>query len=230
MTIWNQEMEKIKSHFENKKPGLRIHPEDLWANPDQSHSAQQFKYFNTVGWSCIPLAFRTLFLQASRSNLLFSRIFLSLVILRISPSRKFCKGPIMDSWPPRMYSCSISPRACSVWPTRMSAEPSGKDILQQGPSICQPNQLSYHKVFQLRTHCRPQSCPVPNIPNWSVSCWSLQFCPQECSQTWRSQVERLKDFQKYWPPNVYRAQKNIKKSYLNQICNKSFNRHLPKHA
>ena len=85
--------------------------------------------FLTAGCSCMPLAFRTLFLHASRSSLLFSRILLSLTMFFISPSRNRCSGPIMDSWPCLMYSRSISPNACSVWPTRINAEPEQCDFL-----------------------------------------------------------------------------------------------------
>ena len=67
------------------------------------------KKFHTGVWSNILLAFLTLFLQASRSSLLFSSIFLSLMMFLISPSRNLVRGETMPSFPALMYSFSNSP-------------------------------------------------------------------------------------------------------------------------
>ena len=79
----------------------------------------------TAGWSCMARAFRTLPLHESKSSRRFSKIFRSLMMFFISPSKKVWRGPQNAAWLPLMYSFSISPKACSVCPTLIKADPYG---------------------------------------------------------------------------------------------------------
>ena len=84
--------------------------------------------FLTGVWSSIPRAFLTLFLQASRSSLLFSRIFLSLMMFLISPSRNLVRGETIPSLPALMYSFSNSPSL---------EEGGGKSVVRRDDISCQ---------------------------------------------------------------------------------------------
>ena len=90
--------------------------------------------------------------------------FLSLVIFLISPSRKRSRGPHIPSWAWRMYSRSISPNACSVWPTRISADP--ENIQMKFSFIFKRLRLRKVIVIYMFRHNRkpilPYGVPAPN--------------------------------------------------------------------
>ena len=84
-SFWNI-LVAILSTFQLKQVYIAEHSLQICFIIDRL-SRMSFCKLLTGGWSSMLLAFLTRFLQASKSSLLFSRIFLSLIIFFISPSR-----------------------------------------------------------------------------------------------------------------------------------------------
>lgn len=145
--FWVGRKNRTSCHFRtNNSEAVRKRNVSEFRDRKQTICRKIKKHKITVCCPSMLLAFLTLFLQASRSNLFDSKIPLSLVIVFISPSKKRRSGCMKHECDEPIKSRSHCPSFCSACPTFVKALPYGPSLPNSAPAFNTKTQRNYKNI------------------------------------------------------------------------------------